>query len=64
MKIFLISLVALFTLTGYTGCEGEKSASPVADDGAWCKTKYADEAACNADERCAWKVGKAKCDAK
>lgn len=49
-----LALLAL-ALMGFTGCEGDKSAAPVADDGAWCKTKYTDQASCDADPRCGWK---------
>ena len=54
-------IVGLFTvfalgLAGFTGCEGEKSAAPNADDYAWCKTKYTDQASCDADAKCVWKL--------
>lgn len=59
MKTFYIPMcIIAFGLMGFTGCEGDKSASPVADDGAWCKTKYADQASCEADARCVWKPAK------
>ena len=58
MKKFAIATLALFALAlmGFTGCEGDKSAAPVADDTAWCKTKYVDKASCDADAKCEWKL--------
>ena len=57
MNKVIVGLFAVLALgmMGFTGCEGEKSAAPVANAKAWCPTKYSDEATCVADEKCKWK---------
>lgn len=57
MNKVIVGLLAVLALglAGFTGCDGEKSAAPNAEDRAWCKTNYTDENSCNADARCQWK---------
>ena len=57
MNKIVVGLLAVLSLglAGFTGCHGEKSAAPEADNKAWCKTNYTTADACNADVKCAWK---------